>query len=280
MSRPRHGSSRTPVPDFPPIQETLFLTLYCRALDAALPVSILRDTMSRDLAGRLGYDFTRIKAAPSLISGTALRAAKLDEAVRAFCAAHPDAVVLDLGCGLDTRYFRCAPPRSVDWYDIDLPDVIELRAEVIGEHDGDHAVAADITETGWLDGLPADRPAMIVAEGVLPFLPGTVFQAMIRYLTGHFPSGELALNGYTRFAAWSMRYHPAMKALGIRGAAGFDDPREPEGWGAGLTLAQEHLLSRAPEVASFPQPLRALTRLMGLSTGLSRQGARVLRYRF
>ncbi|MEU7893277.1 class I SAM-dependent methyltransferase [Nonomuraea sp. NPDC049152] len=272
--------SLTSVPTFPPIQETLFLTLYCRALDSRLPASILRDTMSDDLARRLDYDFTRIKSSPSLISGTALRARKLDEAVNAFCAAHPHGVVLDLGCGLDTRAFRCERPEGVDWYDIDLPDVIGLRAKVIPHGDRIHPVAADLAEPGWRDAIPGGRPAMIVAEGVLPFLPGATFQAMIRRLTGHFPEGMLALNGYTRFAAWSMRFHPAMKALGIRGAEGFDDAREPEGWGAGLTLAGEQLLSRAPEVASFPQPLRALTRLMARSDALSRQGARVLCYRF
>ncbi|WP_432868353.1 hypothetical protein [Microbispora rosea] len=68
--------------------------------------------------------------------------------------------------------------------------------------------------------------------------------------------------------------------LGIKAAQGFDDPHEPESWGAGLELIEEQILTRAPDVARFPQPLRALTRLTARSTTLSRQGARVLRYRF
>ncbi|QWF80059.1 hypothetical protein [Amycolatopsis sp. CA-230715] len=121
---------------------------------------------------------------------------------------------------------------------------------------------------------------MIVAEGLLPFLPGDTFQRMMRDLTAHLDSGELALNGYTRFAAWSMTYHPTIKTIGITAAQGFDDPRDPEHWNAGLTLAEEQLLTRAPEVAAFPQPLRAVTRLMSHGKTLSRQGTRVLRYRF
>ncbi|MGV9302926.1 hypothetical protein ACWDLG_06110 [Nonomuraea sp. NPDC003727] len=58
------------------------------------------------------------------------------------------------------------------------------------------------------------------------------------------------------------------------------DPHEPESWDAGLELVEEQILTRAPEAARFPQPLRALTRLTARSTALSRQGARVLRYRF
>ncbi|GAA4544443.1 class I SAM-dependent methyltransferase [Amycolatopsis samaneae] len=264
--------------DLGPIQETLLLTLHARALDDRAPAPILGDALSAALEERIDYDFAKLKVKASLIAGTALRAKKLDDAVRRFVAAHPDAVVLDLGCGLDTRVFRCDPPGGVDWYDVDFPEVVALRPRFLPERS--RLVAADLRTTGWASALPADRPAMIVAEGVLPFMPGDSFQRMVRELTGHFPGGELVLNGYTRFAAWAMKYHPSIKALNIRAAQGFDDPREPEGWGAGLTLAEEQLLARAPEVAAFPRPLRGFTRLTGRSAALARQGGRVLRYRF
>jgi hypothetical protein len=74
-----------------------------------------------------------------------------------------------------------------------------------------------------------------------------------------------------------MKYHPTIKALGISAAEGFDDPHEPERWDAGLRLVEEQLLTRAPEVAAFPQPIRALASLMAHSTAMSRQGAMVLR---
>ncbi|WP_410569058.1 class I SAM-dependent methyltransferase [Amycolatopsis sp. cmx-4-61] len=265
-----------------PVQETLLLTLYARALDSKAPHPILGDTRSAAVADRIaadtGYDFAKLKLKPSLVTSTALRARKLDDVVRRFVAAHPDAVVVDLGCGLDTRWARCSPPEGVDWYDVDYPAVTELRRQYVS--DPTHAVAADVTEPGWAETLPGDRPAVIVADGVLPFLPGDSFRATVRRLTAQLPAGELALNGYTRFAAWAMKYHPSIKALGIAAAQGFDDPHEPEHWDAGLTLAEEQLLTRAPEVAAFPQPLRALTRLVARSTALSRQGTRILRYRF
>ncbi|MET9259416.1 class I SAM-dependent methyltransferase [Amycolatopsis sp. NPDC004079] len=264
--------------DLDPLRETLLLTLHARALDSQSPHPILGDIHAARVAERIDYDFARLKVKPSLVCGTALRAKKLDEAVRAFVAAHPDAVVLDLGCGLDSRALRCDPPDGVDWYDVDFPDVVALRPQFLPARS--QCIGADLTEPGWLDSLPRDRPAMIVAEGVLPFLPGDAFQRMARQLTAHFETGELALNGYTRFAAWSMKYHPTIKAIGITAAQGFDDAHEPERWQAGLTLVDEQLLTRVPEVSSFPQPLRAVTRLMGFSTALSRQGTRVLRYRF
>ncbi|MFD9961217.1 class I SAM-dependent methyltransferase [Amycolatopsis sp. NPDC058986] len=264
--------------DLGPIQETLLLTLHARALDSRAPAPILGDVRSAEIEERIDYDFAKLKVKASLITGTALRARKLDDAVRRFVGAHPDAVVLDLGCGLDTRVFRCDPPGGVDWYDVDFPEVVAFRPRFLP--DRSRLIGADLSTPGWAAALPGDRPAMIVAEGLLPFMPGDSFPRMIRELTGHFPSGELVLNGYTRFAAWAMKYHPSIKALDIKAAQGFDDAREPEGWGAGLTLAEEQVLTRVPEVAAFPQPLRAFTRLMAHSTAISRQGGRVLRYRF
>ncbi|MFG3621483.1 class I SAM-dependent methyltransferase [Nocardia sp. NPDC047654] len=265
-------------PDLDPIQETLLLTLQARALDAATRTPILGDTQQAELADRIDYDFTKLKLKPSLICGTALRAKKLDDAVRAFTLTHRNAVVLDLGCGLDTRMLRCDPSADVDWYDLDYPEVIELRGQLLPH--SSHLLGVDLTQPGWTQQLPADRPAMIVAEGLLPFLPGDAFHTLIREATTHFPTGELALNGYTRFAAWAMKYHPSIKALGIRAAQGFDDPHEPETWDARLTLIEEQLLTRAREVALFPQPLRAITRATALSPQLSRQANRILRYAF
>lgn len=265
-------------PELGLIQETLLLTLHARALDAGRPSPILGDTISADLAGHVDYDFGRLKVKPNLVLSTALRAKMLDAVVRAYVAAHPGCVVLDLGCGLDTRVFRCDPPPGVDWYDIDFPEVVKLRADCLPGRS--HLVGADLTGSGWLTAVPGDRPAIIVAEGLFPFMPGDSFQALTRALTGHFPCGELALNGYTRFAAWAMKYHPTIKALGVEAAQGFDDAREPESWHAGLELVEEQFIARAPETALFPNPLRALTRLFARSTALSRQGARILRYRF
>ncbi|MFI7037898.1 class I SAM-dependent methyltransferase [Microbispora rosea] len=68
------------------------------------------DTDSADLADTVDYDFRKLKVKPNLVVTTALRAKKLDDVVRAYVAAHPGCVVLDLGCGLDTRMFRCEPP--------------------------------------------------------------------------------------------------------------------------------------------------------------------------
>jgi O-methyltransferase involved in polyketide biosynthesis len=270
----------------PAVQASLYLTLCGRALDSRRPHPFLGDPTADEVATRIGYDCSRFPMPASSVTDIALRAKKLDEVVRQFVSRRADAVVLDLGAGLDRRMARVAPPAGVDWYDIDLPEVIALRAETMGaeamgQRARAHAIAADLTDPGWLEGVPGDRPAVIVADGVVAFLPQEAFVSLLRRLVDHFPSGEIAFNGYTRFHVWVLkRYRGTASIADVVANPGFDDPRDPERWEPRLRLAEEILLTREPEVAAYPPALRLLTRLAARSTALSRRGTTVLRYRF
>src|SRR5689334_12339498 len=134
-----------------PVQDTLLLTLCARALDTRAPNPILGDPFAVAVADRVaektGYDFATLKIKPSPTAGTARRAKTLDDVIRRFTTTHPDAVVVDLGCGLDTRAVRCTPPAGVSWYDVDFPEVTDLRRQYLP--DGSHLIAADVTDPGW-----------------------------------------------------------------------------------------------------------------------------------
>ncbi len=262
-----------------PAQESLFLTLYLRALDFRSADPILGDATSADIADRVDYDFGRQKVQRSLVLDLATRTKVLDQLIRNFVARHPDAVVVDLGCGLDPRAIRCDAPSTADWYDVDFPVVAEIRERFLAGTS--HVIGADLTSSGWLDSVPADRPAMIVADGLMAFITGEAFKTMTYRLTDHFATGEFAFNAYTRFAMKIGNYSSTFTAMGARTAGeGIDDPREPLSWEAGLTLIEEMLLTRSPEIAKYPEPLRAFTRLCSHSTRISRGGNRVLRYAF
>lgn len=260
-----------------PVQAVLFLQLHLRALDCRSRDPILGDTTSAELVNVIDYDFTRLRVPNSVVLVHAVRAKTLDDVVRRFVARHPAAVVLDLGAGLDSRAIRCAPPSGVDWYDVDFPEVTRIRERLLPGRS--HLVGVDLTTTGWLDGIPPDRPAVIVTDGLMALLTGEAFKAMARALTSHFSTGEFAFNAYTPFAMRTGKRAPSALRVPTAGE-GIVDPREPESWGARLTLIEELLLARAPEVAKFPQPLRAIARLSALSTHISRAGDRVVRYGF
>jgi O-methyltransferase involved in polyketide biosynthesis len=258
-------------------QESLFLTLYFRALDYRSLRPILGDGTSAELAKTIGYDFRRLKAIRAKSLDLALRTKTLDDLVRAFVARHPDAVVLDLGCGLDPRPARCALPTSADWYNIDFPVVADMRKSFLPRISS-HIIGADLTTPGWMHDIPAHRPAMFVADGLMAFMSGEAFKAMTRRLTSHFSTGQFAFNAYTPFDLWAAnRLVPRGKRFP---GGGIHEPHEPERWGARLTLIEELLLYRAPEVAKFPQPYRAMARLCALSTSVCRHTNWVVHYSF
>ena len=269
------------LPVFTPIEESLFLTLCGRALDSRSPHPILADTLADEVVHKLDYDAGRFHLSASPIINIALRAKKLDQVARNFIARHPDAVGLDLGAGLDTRAFRIGPPSTVDWYDVDYPEVVTARQQLLPARANTHGVGADLTDPTWLDAIPTGRPAVIVADGLLAFLTPDDMVALLNRLVGHFPSGEVAFNGYSRFAIWAAKhYHGTQSVAGLLKSPGFDDPHEPERWNPRLRLVREILLTREPEVAQFPPALRLFTRLSAHSTAWSRRGTTVLQYRF
>jgi len=139
------------LPAFTPMQQSLFLTLCGRALDNRSPHPILADTVAEELVRKLHYDCGRFRLSASPILNIALRAKKLDQVAQGFITRHPDAVALDLGAGLDTRMFRINPPATVDWYDVDYPEVITARQQLLPDRANAHGIGADLTDPDWLD---------------------------------------------------------------------------------------------------------------------------------
>ncbi len=277
------------LPAFTPAQESLFLTLGGRALDSRLPRPFLGDTMADEIITKVGYDLARFPALTtkfldqrSRVFDIAVRAKTLDDVVRRFISDHPDAMVLDLGVGLDTRMFRVDPQPTVAWYDIDFPEVMALRARVVPPRADAHSIGADLTDPDWLEGVPGSRPAVIVADGLVAFLTQDGFVSLLNRLAHHFSGGELAFNLYTRNAIWALKHASSMAVIaGGVVNPGFDDPRQPERWVGGLKLVDEIFLTRAPEVAELPLLLRATARMAAPSARLSRLiGTVVVRYRF
>jgi O-methyltransferase involved in polyketide biosynthesis len=277
------------LPELTPAQESLFLTLGSRALDSRLPRPFLGDNDSDGVLTTIGYGLdrfpqltTRFLDRRSRVFDVAVRTKIIDEMVRRFVIRHPNAVVLDLGAGLDSRRCRVDPPATVEWYDVDFPVVAELRRNLLPHSINTHNIGADLTDSEWLHDIPGDRPAMIVADGVVLFLAQDDFVALLNRLVAHFPAGELAFNAYTSQAMKTFKRSRAMRAI-ADGLAnpGLNDPGLLEQWVSGLTLLDELFLTRTPEVAELPLIGRVAARLAARSATLSRLMATVvLRYRF
>lgn len=268
-----------------PIEQTAFLTEYARALDSQWPRPILGDRLAYDVVGKIDYDFAGLGVQTSVVCQTALRAKMLDDRVRMFVADHPDAVVVDLGAGLDSGFYRVSPPPSVDWYSVDLPGIMALRDQVLPADAHSHSVPVSLADAHWPDAIPADRPTILIADGLFAFLSESQIAGIFRRITDHFASGELAFNDYGRIGLVSriaVKLTPQKMFKDVEsqwGYAGFKDAHYPQTWNPRMTLVEEASLTGEPEVELFPPWIRIPTKLMGRTKAGARK-ARILRYTF
>lgn len=178
--------------------ETYLLTLYGKALDSRAKHPILGDTFADEVVHRIDFDFEKLKLPKGGAITLPIRAKHLDMWTREFLAANPHSTVLHLGCGLDSRVFRIDPPATVRWYDIDLPEVIELRRRLYPERHDYEMIATSVTDLHWLDNIPADRPVIVVAEGLVMYLPEQDGVALFKRITEQFSSGQIIFDAYSR----------------------------------------------------------------------------------
>jgi len=129
------------VSDLSPLEQTALLTQYARALDSRWARPILGDALAAEIVEKVDYDFAALGVPAAVVCQSALRAKMLDDRVRTFTVEHPDAVVVDLGAGVDTGLFRVSPPATVGWYSVDLPRVIALRDQVMPTSEQAHSVS-------------------------------------------------------------------------------------------------------------------------------------------
>ncbi|MDI2028921.1 class I SAM-dependent methyltransferase [Saccharopolyspora sp. TS4A08] len=255
---------------------TMLATLHLRALDNRSPEPVLADRWADAAVRRLDYDFTRLGLRANNAISVAIRAKALDEQVRA--ALRPGMAVLHLGCGLDSRFERVNPPADVQWYDVDQPAVIELREQLFASSPNRRALGRSVTDPGLLDEIPADRPVLVVAEGLTMYLTRQDGESLVRRIVDRFPSGQLLFDAFNTVSIHLNNVaNPAVTRSGSRLHWGIDDPRGLEP--LGLRLVSEISFLDAPELAGYPLPARLVFRAMSKIPTLNRLG-RILHYRF
>ena len=117
------------------VPETMLITLWAKAMETSRRDALLHDEKAVEILRHIDYDFTKFKNAKFSQAGCCIRANLIDRATKTFINRHPDAVVVQLGAGIDARYERLGCPAVTHWYDLDLPQAIELRRKFLKETD-------------------------------------------------------------------------------------------------------------------------------------------------
>lgn len=203
--------------------EALFIPLLGKA-QVARYGDILHDPKAAEIVAAVDYDFSQNGQSRFLAIYMGIRAAILDQYARDFIAAHPDGIVLHLGCGLDARAERVGP-LPAQWVDVDLPDVISVRRRFYEEGPGYRMLGASVVEPGWLEELAwGSGPVLVVAEGLTMYLTDEENQALFRRFREKFSRTEYVFDAYSKSAvAWSKRKNPVNR-MGAVIRWGLDEP--------------------------------------------------------
>ena len=153
------------------VSKTLLMTLNIRARESQRPDALIKDENAVAMVSRLERDLSRLRLRGHDEVAVIMRTDKFDTHVRDFLVHNPGAVIVHIGCGLDTRFER-VDDGLVKWFDLDLPDVIELRQKLIAIHSKRyHVLAASAFDIDWIEEVSQYKPRqfMFISEGVLPY---------------------------------------------------------------------------------------------------------------
>lgn len=254
-----NSHAAAPNPDLSRVSETALAALYWRAEESQRPDAVLTDDEAVALVQRSGYDFEKIAAIPMpelLKVMRSMLAREMDRYAQRFLSRHPEAVVVHIGCGFDTRFQR-VDDGQVEWYDLDLPEVIASRRELLG--DGvrrHHLLACSVLEEGWIETIQVHsrRPLLFLAETVLVYFTPSEVRSLVLTLRDRFPGSELVFDGWrpfevrlgNRYFARSGSPYAGLLRWGVWGG------REFEKWGDGIRLLDEWGFFDQPEPRLAP----------------------------
>ncbi len=238
------------------VPDTYLAPLYWKAMESQRPDAMIKDEKAVALVTQMGLDFSHVKQIPMNELLQAMRlifTREMDRYARDFLSRHPEAVVVHIGCGLDSRFER-VDNGQVEWFDLDLPEVIELRRKLIGDEGGRyHLLGCSVFEDAWLESVKAHspRPFLFLAETVFVYFTEAQVKSLVLTLRDHFPGAELVFDGWRPFEVWlGNRYLSKSQFAGLM-HWGFWHGQELEGWGRQGTGEGIHLLD---EWGFFDQP--------------------------
>lgn len=263
-----------------PLQETLLIPLLGRAIETRKASGLINAPRAVEIVDQLDYDFSKWENGRSLF-GAVLRTRMFDDEVKAFLATHPQGTVVEIGCGLNTRFER-VDNGSVRWFDLDLPDAIALRKRFFEDSERQSMVAASVLDPDWVEPIRATGgPFCFVSEAVLICLAAADAERVIRQLVSAFPAGSWMLTDTTPKAMVDgQARHDAMKHLpkSSRFRWAVDDPRDLEGLGLGLIRSRSFPDAGSELIPHLPGSMRFLSRWAPRGLKRMTQGYRLNRF--
>lgn len=219
------------------VQETLIVPLYARKLCAEQFPSLYQDKYAAMICSRIDYDFSQFRKKEN---STAYQFGGLEGAMREkdmiweitdYLRVHPKAEVVNLGCGLNMTG-RSADNGSCRICNLDFPDVIKVRNEIIPAGEREQNIACDLNDFSWMEQIDASEGVVLYAAGVFHYFTTEQIRRMTIAMADHFPGGRLVFDTVGKFGR-DVLMKGTLKNMGMNDVSGLfyvNDEKDLEGW--------------------------------------------------
>ena len=202
--------------------KTLFIPLYGKAMMSRK--GFFTDKTAERIADSIEYDFADVDKSEKLAIYMAMRAMQYDELAEQFIQKYPDSIVIHLGCGLDSRCVRLSHTPKM-WYDLDFPDVIELRKKYYTENVHYGMIESSVTDLQWLDSIDHNgEQVLVIAEGLSMYLTEDEVAALMDALGTKFGKVTLLMDAYSKAAAKLSKIKNPINAVDAQISFAMSDP--------------------------------------------------------
>jgi methyltransferase (TIGR00027 family) len=242
------------------ISETLLIPLYARAQETQSKNPVINDRKAVEITEQLNKIFAtsdsplhqrlvkgkiRRTVNKKLIAFLSLRTRKFDKYCLDFLNRIPNGTIVELGCGFSSRFSRI-DNGTVAWYDLDLPEVIEIRKQFFQETTRNHMIASSVLDYRWMEKLPT-KNILFIAEGLLMYLHEEEVKSLVLEIQKNCPGCELICEVENIFVInmlkkerWKKKFQRDHH-LGPEATLhfGIQDGKDLESWGQGITFLDE-----------------------------------------
>ena len=203
------------------INKTLFIPLYGKAFVSRKNI-ILEDPTAEKIWDAEGFPLRGKSKSKWLAYNMAMRARVFDDWTDSMLEKHPDAIVLHIGCGLDSRCKRIKHSFKL-WLDCDLPDVIAIRRNYYEESENYRMISLDAANSAQVAALPDNQTVIVVLEGLSMYLTNEQLRGFLRTLQEKYSHLHILMDIYTEFGAKASKVKNPVKDVGVTNLYGLDD---------------------------------------------------------
>jgi len=221
------------------VNKTLYIPLYGKAYVSEKGI-LLDDKKAEEIWEAEGFLLKGRSKSKWLAYYMGMRSAVFDQWVRQQMAELQEAVVIHIGCGMDSRVLRVGAVNR-KWYDVDFAEVIEERKRYYFESADYQMIAGDARNCSWLKNIPEAQTAIVVMEGVSMYLTFQELSELTANLCARFKKIAFLMDCYTVLAAKMSKYKNPVNDVGVTQVYGIDDPEWLEN--GEFTFVKEHTMT-------------------------------------